>query len=92
MAGKKKTSTRKPKTMGGDEMNQDQYFLRGGQAYVRSAQSGDVVAGPFPKGTAAYNKAVRDSMTGRTVEFGSRSMLEGMRNFRGGGGFRQHGR
>jgi|DEB0MinimDraft_3_1074331.scaffolds.fasta_scaffold164333_2 hypothetical protein len=32
------------------------------------------------------------SIRGRTVEFGTRSMLEGMRRFMGGGGFRQHGR
>ena len=36
--------------------------------------------------------AKNNPMSGRTVEFGTRSMLEGMRRFMGGGGFRQHGR
>jgi len=35
----------------------------------------------------------RDLMAGRTVEAGTRSMLEGIKGWmRGGGGFRQHGR
>jgi len=41
--------------------------------------------------TFALPKA--DSLSGRTVEFGTRSMLEGIKGWvRGGGGFRQHGR
>jgi hypothetical protein len=73
--------------MGGDEMEKDEYFLVRGQAYVRSKESGDVVAGPFSKGTAAYKRAAGDSMSGRTVDAGTRSMLQGMIRFmRGGGG------
>ena len=79
--------------MGGDEMDQDQYFMRGGQAYVRSKESGDVVAGPFSKGTAAYSRAAKDSMSGRTVEAGTRSLLQGLRTWtRGGGGSILRGR
>ncbi len=38
-------------------------------------------------------KMTADRMTGRTVEFGTRSMLEGMKSFmRGGGGFRTGGK
>ena len=36
---------------------------------------------------------VKDQMSGRTVEAGTRSMLEGQRGFmRGGGGLRSHGK
>jgi hypothetical protein len=41
--------------------------------------------------TFAMPKA--DTLSGRTVEFGTRSVLEGIKSWmRGGGGFRQHGR
>ena len=43
--------------------------------------------GPFPMGKAP------DKLSGRTVDFGTRSMLEGIKGWmRGGGGFRSHGR
>ena len=83
----KKTSGKKVQ----EEPTPDEYFIRGGRAYVR-AQSGDVF-GPYGKSSAAYSKALKDMMSGRTVEAGTRSMLEGMRGFmRGGGGLRSHGK
>jgi len=89
----KKRAAKTKSNMGGSDDGADQYFLRGGKAYVRSGSSGDIVAGPFEKGTAAYSKAAKDVLSGRTAEFGTRSVLEGMRSFmRGGGGSRLTGR
>ena len=81
----KKTSNRKPRIDDPDnEIGKDEYFLRGGKAYVR-VRSGDIF-GPYGKETAAYKTAVKDSLSGRTVEGGTRSMLEGIRGYMRGGG------
>ena len=84
----KKRASGKKQTLDEDgNPRRDEYFIRGGKAYVR-VQSGDVF-GPYDKGTAAYKTAIKDSMTGRTVEFGTRSTLEGMKSFMRGGGLRR---
>lgn len=82
----KKTSNRKSESNNDSdsELHKDRYFLRGGKAYVE-VRSGDVF-GPYGKETAAYQRAVKDSLSGRTVEAGTRSTLEGMRGFMRGGG------
>jgi hypothetical protein len=53
-----------------------------------NAASASGQKGPFAMGPAKGNQ-----MSGRTVEFGTRSMLEAVRGFmRGGGGLRSHGK
>jgi hypothetical protein len=93
MAAKKKSG----KTRNSDDLDlvqnaPDKYYIKGGRAYVSVGSSGDVF-GPFGKSSAAYDRALKDMMSGRTVEAGTRSMLEGMRGWmRGGGGLRSHGK
>jgi len=91
MAAKKKSGKTKSDVDFGD-MAPDRYFIKGGRAYVEVGRSGDIM-GPYGKSSAAYSTALKDMMSGRTVEGGTRSMLEGMRGWmRGGGGLRSHGK
>jgi hypothetical protein len=88
---KKRANNKKKSGDLDDEIHRDRYFLRGGKAYVQ-VQSGDIF-GPYGKETAAYQRAAKDSLSGRTSEFGTRSVLEGMRSYmRGGGGSRITGK
>jgi hypothetical protein len=72
----------------------NKFTQMGGITSSFGKNTGDEVV---PVKRASVPKVVRaqlakDMLKGRTVEFGTRSMLEGMRRFMGGGGFRQHGR
>ena len=90
MAKKRASKTRS--NMGGEDDGKTTYFIRDGKAWARSGQSGDLF-GPFEKGTAAYKSAMKDTMSGRTVEAGTPSIRDGMRSWmRGGGGSRLTGR
>jgi len=62
-----------------DEIHRDRYFLSGGKAYVQ-VQSGDVF-GPYGKETSAYQRAAKDSLSGRTPDAGTKSLLQGMKSF-----------
>jgi hypothetical protein len=84
---KKRANKTKSNMGGSDEEPLSRYFLSGGKAYVE-VQSGDVF-GPYEKGTAAYKRAAKDSLSGRTAEFGTRSLVEGMKSFMRGGGLRR---
>jgi hypothetical protein len=61
--------------------------------YNRNWRSNNNARGIQEKGPFSMGPAKPDKLSGRTVEFGTRSMLEGMRGFmRGGGGLRSHGK
>ncbi len=93
MAAKKKKSSKKPSGIN-DSINDfldRREVAKYGPRIDRTYNEAQYMRGDMSKAMRA--KQAVDRMAGRTVEFGTRSMLEAVRGFmRGGGGLRSHGK